>query len=324
MVDFKDKICPICNKSFLDGDDIVVCPECGTPYHRSCYSIENKCIYENRHNLNNSENLNESAVPKETPENEESFNVNNTENTDNVYNSNDKTESEKICPRCKHQNPIDASFCNNCGQFLKSSNEVFEDIPPEIKDGVPVLFDPMGGVDPEEKVDDVKFGDLAKLVKSNTPYYMNIFKKIKNENKSKFNFSAFLFNGLWFLFRKQYKIGIPLTILNFVILSYTSLIQYTQDASKALTSFSGILEALSLLQFAVMLICGFFANRLYFKFCVDKIKSIKEDCAQNNELDYNKEILIQGGTNIRIVFLIFLLSFLISQYLPIFFLGGKI
>ena len=245
-------------------------------------------------------------------------------NTDDFDNINRENENERVCPRCKHKNPADASFCNNCGYLLKESQEIFGDIPPEIKDGIPVLFDPMGGVDPEEKIEDVKFGDLAKLVKSNTPYYMNVFKKIKNENKSKFNFSAFLFNGSWFLFRKQYKIGIPLTILNFVILSYTSLIQYTQDASKFFTSFAGILETLSLLQFAVMLVCGFFANRLYFKFCVDKVKSIKENCTQNNELDYNKQILIQGGTNVRIVFLVFLLSFLISQYLPIFFLGGKI
>lgn len=318
MIDFKGKICPICNKEFVDGDDIVVCPECGTPYHRDCYNIENKCIYENRHNLNKSEKLTETLDNNENSENNEQFNSNHFEDP------NKGSSSEKICPRCKHQNPADASFCNKCGYLLKESQEIFEDIPPEIKEGIPVLFDPMGGVDPEEKVENIKFGDLAKLVKSNTPYYMNVFKKINNENKSKFNFSAFLFNGSWFLFRKQYKIGIPLTILNFVILSYTSLIQYTQEASKVLTSFSGILEGLSLLQFIVMLVCGFFANRLYFKFCVDKVNSIKEDCDKNKELDYNKQILIQGGTNIRIVFLIFLLSFLVSQYLPIFFLGGKI
>ena len=47
---------------------MIICPECGTPYHRNCYSIENKCIYEDRHNLNKSENLNESAVSKETSE----------------------------------------------------------------------------------------------------------------------------------------------------------------------------------------------------------------------------------------------------------------
>lgn len=319
MVDFKDKVCPICNKQFIDGDDVVVCPACGTPYHRGCYSIENRCIYEDRHSSNKSENLNKNEEYNENSENEEVFNAKSTDK-DNENNQN----NEKLCPRCKHQNPIDASFCNKCGYLLKDSREIFEEIPPEIKDGIPVLFDPMGGVDPEKKVEDVKFGDLAKLVKSNTPYYMNVFKKINDENKSKFNFSAFLFNGIWFLFRKQYKVGIPLTILNFVILSYTSLIQYTQDVSKTLTSFSAILEGLSLLQFIVMIICGFFANRLYFKFCVEKVKSIKEDCNKNNELDYNKQILIQGGTNSRIVFLLFLVSILISQYLPIFFLGGKI
>lgn len=305
MIDFKNKICPICNKSFSPEDDVVVCPECGTPYHRSCYTIENKCIYENRHNLDKNENSNESVKSNKDFDNESPIN-------------------EKICPRCNHKNPEDAAFCNKCGRYLKNPKEMFDGIPPEIKEEIPVLFDPMGGVDPEDKVDDVKFGDLAKLVKSNTPYYMNVFKRLKNENKSKFNFSAFLFNGAWFLFRKQYKIGIPLTILHFVILSYTSLIQYTQDASKLPTNFAGILEGLSLLQFAVMLICGFFANRLYFKFCIDKVKSIKEDCAKNKELDYNNQILNQGGINIRIIFLLFLLSILISQYLPIFFLGGKI
>jgi len=318
MVDFKDKICPVCNKSFIDGDDIVVCPKCGTPYHRDCYSVDNKCVCESRHNLNKNEKSYENINSENDFENEES------PNTDNPDKFKKQAENEKICSKCKHHNPSDASFCNNCGVPLKNSQDIFEDVPPEIKESIPILFDPMGGIDPEEKVDDVKFGDLAKFVKSNTPYYMNVFKRIKDDNKCKFNFSAFLFNGAWFLFRKQYKVGIPLTILHFVILSYTSLIQYTQDASKALTSFTGILEGLSLLQFIVMLICGFFANRLYFKFCVDQVKSIKEDCDQNKNLDYNKQILTQGGTNARIVFLLFLLSLLVSQYLPSFFFGGKI
>ena len=29
--------CSVCRKPFAAGDDIVVCPECGTPYHRACY-----------------------------------------------------------------------------------------------------------------------------------------------------------------------------------------------------------------------------------------------------------------------------------------------
>lgn len=29
--------CAACGKKFTAEDDVVVCPECGTPYHRACY-----------------------------------------------------------------------------------------------------------------------------------------------------------------------------------------------------------------------------------------------------------------------------------------------
>lgn len=29
-MDYRGQHCPICGKEFCDGDDIVVCPECGT------------------------------------------------------------------------------------------------------------------------------------------------------------------------------------------------------------------------------------------------------------------------------------------------------
>lgn len=41
-MDYKKEICPICLKEFAEGDDIVVCPECGTPHHRECWQ-ENGC-----------------------------------------------------------------------------------------------------------------------------------------------------------------------------------------------------------------------------------------------------------------------------------------
>ena len=41
--------CSLCGKPFTDGDDVVVCPECGAPYHRACYEKEGKCVYSARH-----------------------------------------------------------------------------------------------------------------------------------------------------------------------------------------------------------------------------------------------------------------------------------
>ena len=41
--------CPVCKNTFKEADDIVVCPECGAPYHRTCYQKEGHCIYEDKH-----------------------------------------------------------------------------------------------------------------------------------------------------------------------------------------------------------------------------------------------------------------------------------
>ena len=41
--------CPVCGKNFVEGDDIVVCPVCGTPHHRDCYNLHNACANEGLH-----------------------------------------------------------------------------------------------------------------------------------------------------------------------------------------------------------------------------------------------------------------------------------
>lgn len=48
-MDFTQVDCPVCNKKFVSGDDVVVCPECGTPHHRECYKKENRCFNSDKH-----------------------------------------------------------------------------------------------------------------------------------------------------------------------------------------------------------------------------------------------------------------------------------
>jgi hypothetical protein len=45
--------CPVCTKSFREGDDIVVCPDCGTPHHRACYSEIGRCARFQLHGVEN-------------------------------------------------------------------------------------------------------------------------------------------------------------------------------------------------------------------------------------------------------------------------------
>ena len=49
MHSFYGSQCPYCKKNFAEGDDIVVCPECGTPHHRECYKEHSACANEAHH-----------------------------------------------------------------------------------------------------------------------------------------------------------------------------------------------------------------------------------------------------------------------------------
>jgi len=39
----------VCGKNFKEGDDIIACPECGTPHHRVCYNKTNTCANSRMH-----------------------------------------------------------------------------------------------------------------------------------------------------------------------------------------------------------------------------------------------------------------------------------
>lgn len=46
---YTNEKCLVCNENFKPDDDIVVCPDCGTPHHRECYKANSKCANHERH-----------------------------------------------------------------------------------------------------------------------------------------------------------------------------------------------------------------------------------------------------------------------------------
>ena len=56
-MDYKKYFCPVCMQSFKEDDDVVVCPDCGTAHHRSCWLENGHCFNEEKHN--SEENLKE-------------------------------------------------------------------------------------------------------------------------------------------------------------------------------------------------------------------------------------------------------------------------
>ena len=49
MTRYTGNHCPVCEQAFTDTDDIVVCPDCGTPYHRDCWKKVGACMHRSEH-----------------------------------------------------------------------------------------------------------------------------------------------------------------------------------------------------------------------------------------------------------------------------------
>lgn len=72
-MDYRIYKCPVCEESFKENDDVVVCPDCGTPHHRDCWKKNGRCFNEEKHGK-------EITLPlAETDENEKKIEVINEE-----------------------------------------------------------------------------------------------------------------------------------------------------------------------------------------------------------------------------------------------------
>ncbi len=352
-MDYTGIKCPVCGKTFTKQDDVVVCPECGAPYHRECYRNTGHCIFLEKHEKGETW-----QPPKETRQS-------------------GGDEETRRCPRCGKDNSKYALFCDHCGMSLSEDPPVgpqnnygqFRDQPPRPNSGnpgtqqpgqapggfpqgsffggTPFVLDPMGGVNPNEPIDDVPAGEVAKLVQNNTAYYLPVFMNYKRNRRNRFNFCAFFCTGGWFLYRKQYKWGAILTGIMVLIYGLSTYFSYmSQDILMQLMSQAGfsndmsILAAgqpyselrdlllqqsfwtqitiflphiLGLLQFVLMLIIGFNANKMYLKHCVRKIRRIHEMCPAPEEKAV--QLQNQGGVNTAIA-VCMLICYMILFYLP--------
>ncbi|MBE6794895.1 MAG: DUF2628 domain-containing protein [Ruminococcaceae bacterium] len=335
-MDYKGHVCPVCNKAFESGDDVVVCPECGTPHHRECYDSLGQCINQNRHR--------------------ENYNYNREREV------NADAEADIMCPFCKVQNPYDSKFCKSCGRPLTfssySDNKTNETDDSENHNqeaapfGTPFVFDPLGGVSPDEEFDcSVKASEASKLVKTSTPHYIPQFRQYHKIGRTRFSFVGFIFGGGWVLYRKMYKLGTLLTVLmgllalgdmyirvcfstDVTVISqqYSEIMnnmseKYAYNFYTAFSDFFSSLNqqqviiciitlAITFLTLLIRVLCGVFGNRWYYKHTIKTVSSIKAQSKDNKEAD--EALKSRGGVNVPLA-LSLIASYYIITYLPMFF-----
>lgn len=188
MPDYQNYKCPVCNKQFTKDDDIVTCPECGTPHHRECYNLAGHCVNEGLHKSGYSF-LDEEKKSNIAPEPQ----IQQETNGDYYY-----TPEENIVESAKNdyqqsaqkEEPKDNTDAKGFSPFS------------------PIQFD-TDEYREKGDIDGVSINDIAATVRSNVPKFIGIFKKQSNKkSKISWNWSAFFFGSFYLLFRKMYKQGI--------------------------------------------------------------------------------------------------------------------
>lgn len=342
-MEFTQYNCPVCEKKFENGDDIVVCPECGTPHHRECYDSLGRCFYEDKHAEGFSfENLN-------------------TEQTENEQKNSQFEDFETIlCPVCFHKNPKNAQVCQRCGTDLRAENahnpqqengqpnqqgSQYQGMPPFgfSASGMP-SFDPLAGMDSKEEVGEgVTAGEAAKFTGKNTQYFSMVFQRLKKFGRGKFGFAAFLFSGIYFLYRKMYGLGIAFSLIVIatnVLATFITLTPEWSAAVRELTTASpnSIVNdpayAYSLLgkmgyaylpiilngvRYLLMLISGLTANRIYYNHSMKRIRRIKDEHRNSSADELNKSLESSGGVNLPLA-LSFGITTVVISYLCNFFI----
>ena len=324
-MDYIGNKCPVCEHYFHADDDVVVCPECGTPHHRECYESIGHCANESLH--------------------EEGYDfANDKEHNDNA--------DVVICKSCGKENEKYQFFCKYCSapltnekqdpntanaqQQQQQQQQPFGNMPGGMPFSMP-NFDPLGGVPADADFGDgVTAGETAKYVKQNTPYFVRVFNNIRSFNRSKFNFSAALFSGGYLLYRKMYKLGALIFAIQvllygasmYVYISNSSLYsrfitEYQSSIGKGADFLSGLSSAdmfklylpaiLYAVMIGIMIVVGACFNRWYLKHCKKQINMIKQTAKE----DENPETLLQtkGGVNIPLAISL-LITAMIIRYLP--------
>lgn len=315
-MEFKNLRCPVCSVPFDDGDDIVVCPECGTPHHRVCYQRNGKCANADQHGKNFS------------------------------WNEEDTTQNTK-CPFCGAINEPDALFCRSCskpmtpagsaqnepiyGNHQQNDNDSSQNgthgFPFECGTFRPEAAFYNAGFNDDDEIDTgVTVRDCKSFIKINPLYYLPVFRNIKKFKKGRFNFASALFSGGWFLYRKLYIPGAIITaamalcffLEAFFINDFSRLYSDAISALQASNTTAyglGVYAAIfnyavanfttqelilflippvaAVARIIIMIISGFLGNKLYHKHCIKQITKIK---AQNPP-SLNEELESKGGTN---------------------------
>lgn len=284
MMDYQGHKCVSCHKEFAEGDDIVVCPECGAPYHRACYEAEGHCVFSAKHG---------GGFEYEPPEGARARNG-----------------QQLVCPSCRRENPSGALFCEHCGHPLRPGVA-----PPPLQSAAPryAQMDQVGAdandetryVQPNvmtqlhlaKEYDGVDTKDWMRYIGNSAPYYLYQFQRM-NESGRKVSvcWSALFFPEFYFFYRKMWGWG-ALALAVSLMISVPPLLSVMAALGLPLALSAHTLDILvsfcGVLNWGVRIAAGLFSFYLFRQNAGKRLRAMREESADDSM--YQAEIARHAG-----------------------------
>lgn len=288
--------CISCKEVLKKDDDIVICPDCGSPYHRECYKSEGKCINtllhekgeewepEVTHRVHTpvSPIVGEIATAPITDVNTPEGDMANAESGVASY---QEEYTNRYCQTCGSEVKADDTYCSKCGtrigestnqrrvcptcQLENNSDNVFC-----ARCGTPLDMEkatsaqggffgsPFAGfqrIKPDSDIDGNTVEEYSNYIGGKFFSFIPKFLKFaKQGGKTSFNLWAFIFPHFYFFFRKMNGIGIA-ALITTILLSVPTVFEYL--ASVGIIS-SSLIDSDAFLMVAML----FYVLSMIFKF----------------------------------------------------------
>lgn len=289
MMDYKGHKCAACHKLLTEHDDIVICPECGAPYHRECYAKEGRCVFSEKHKSGF-----EYVPPEAKPD------VNSGADC-------------PICPACHAQNPPDTLFCEHCGQPLPPSFGPQMNAGPAGPQYNPQFNQTPSGADFQyaqanvmnqlhlaKEYDGISTTDWMEYIGNSAPYYLYQFQTMNETGKkTSFCWSAVLLPEFYFFYRKMWGWG-ALAALVMILISIPSMLSMLAMLGVPLalplsaSALSAMNTAAMVLNWGLRICAGLFAFHLYRKSAAKQILTIRAR-HDGDEAGYRTELHRRSG-----------------------------
>ncbi len=298
-MDLKYVQCPYCLKPFQDGDDVVVCPDCGTPAHRACWKQNGHCLYENKH---------ASGFVWQIPYSKEREEAELKAREEEAA----RKRAQTFGSGGRDTRPDGMPLDNEYGNYASYTTGDHGEMKPTMR-----------VIGPDEMLGDFRVREYGELIQKNKNKYIPKF-FIMDRTKRNFvgNFAAFIAPTLWSAYRRMYGLAVILILLQFLVplIALDSVVEYYSEAASlarqyvltdatdnaaAEEAMAELMEkmpqppvALQINHYIIMaihLLMGMFANTIYKRRCEQLLTKAKT--IENND---ERALFLKrrGGTSV--------------------------